>query len=79
MFIVTNRAEKVPNILNIFHMKCIILQENSSAKSRSRVLSKAFFHLPLISSTGSILKYPSIYFSILSGLGERQLALIGGT
>ena len=54
------------------YMKCIILQEISSTKTRSRILSKVFFHLPLISSTGSILKYPSIYFSILSRLIRTQ-------
>ena len=56
-----------------FHMKCLILQEISSTKTRSRILSKAFFHLPLISSTGSIRKYPLPYFSILSRLSGPLL------
>ena len=60
------------------YMKCIILQEISSTKTRSRILSKAFFHLPLISSTGSILKYPLIYFSILSRLANTTILLCTG-
>ena len=54
------------------HMKCIILQEISHTKTRSRILSMVIINLPLICSTGSILKYPSIYFSILSRLSCSQ-------